>query len=136
MHRRRSPSDFRKDVIETLFVFQSAAMLRTSGCEQCEQRRASSGISLKHSGHFFVVGSAGTSDLCIRARRALTGSTTKKYTAAATSRNETNAFMKSPKAKMLPLIVKLIAEKSGLPTIAAINADFAQIDQSPELERR
>jgi hypothetical protein len=44
--------------------------------------------------------------------------------------------MKSPKAKMLPLIVKLIAEKSGLPTIAAINADFAQIDQSPELERR
>src|ERR1700687_2314669 len=44
---------------------------------QPAQRRASFGISLRHSGHFFVVGSAGGS-LRARAIRAVYGTTTKK----------------------------------------------------------
>lgn len=57
----------------------------------------------------------------MRATKALTGVTTKKYTAAATNRNETSALMKSPTANTLPFTVKLMAEKSGLPTSAAIS---------------
>ncbi len=45
---------------------------------QKAQRRASMGISLRHSGHFFVVGSAGAGALRIRETSALTGVTTKK----------------------------------------------------------
>src|SRR5207249_3648006 len=87
---------------------------------QKAQRRASMGISLRHSGHFLVVGSIGG---CLRAREtsALTGVTTKKYTAAATSRKARAALMKSPYRKVLLLTVKLSAEKSGFPTSAAIN---------------
>ena len=46
------------------------------------------------------MGSAGAVALRIRATRALTGVTTKKYTAAATSRNAINALMKSPKEEV------------------------------------
>jgi hypothetical protein len=49
----------------------------TAGWAQKAQRRAARGISLRHSGHFFVVGSAGGS-LRERAIKALTGVTTKK----------------------------------------------------------
>src|SRR4029077_14121845 len=49
-----------------------------TGCVQCAQRRASMGISLRHSGHFLVVGSGGFSPLCMRATSAFTGVTTKK----------------------------------------------------------
>ena len=49
-----------------------------TGCEQCAQRRASMGISLRHSGHFLVVGSTGAGALRIRATSRLTGVTTKK----------------------------------------------------------
>ena len=66
-----------------------------------------------HSGHFLVVGSAGAGALRIRATSALIGVTTKKYTAAATSRNEIRAFKNSPYRKVLPLSVNLSAEKSG-----------------------
>src|ERR1700682_5362013 len=54
------------------------AALPITGSEQWLQRRASIGISLRHSGHFLVVGSAGTGSLRVRATRALIGVTTKK----------------------------------------------------------
>ena len=54
------------------------AALPSTGCEQCAHRRASIGISLRHSGHFFVVGSAGAGALRMRETSALTGVTTKK----------------------------------------------------------
>jgi hypothetical protein len=54
------------------------AALPNTGCVQCEHRRASIGISLRHSGHFLVVGSGGFSPRCMRAINVLTGSTTKK----------------------------------------------------------
>ena len=57
----------------------------------------------------------------MRAIKALIGVTTKKYTAAATSTNATAALMKSPTGNGVPLMVKLIEEKSGLPTMAAIS---------------
>src|SRR5436190_16983730 len=90
-----------------------------TGWPQCAQRRASSGISLKHSGHFLLVGLAGASPRCIRAIKAFTGVTTKKYTAAVTSKNEMVALTKSPAKKLLLLIVNFSAEKSDLPTRAA-----------------
>jgi hypothetical protein len=49
------------------------------------------------------------------------GSTMKKYTAAAIRMNETSALIKSPIGNLLPLTVNSIAEKSGFPTMAAIN---------------
>jgi len=45
---------------------------------QKAQRRAAIGTSLRHSGHFFVVGSGAASPRRSRAIRLLTGSTTKK----------------------------------------------------------
>ena len=45
---------------------------------QNAQRSARMGTSLKHSGHFFVVGSGGTSPRFRRAIMAFTGITTKK----------------------------------------------------------
>src|ERR1700676_3417859 len=54
------------------------AALPITGSAQWLQRRASIGISLRHSGHFLVVGSAGTGSLRVRAIRALIGVTTKK----------------------------------------------------------
>src|SRR5439155_27313394 len=90
------------------------------GWVQNEQRRASIGISLRHSGHFLVVGSAGAGAFRMRETRALIGVTTKKYTAAATSRKEIAALMKSPTANTELLMVKVMAEKSGLPTMAAM----------------
>src|SRR5690349_2302224 len=91
-----------------------------SGLVQKAQRLAAMGTSLRHSGHFFVVGSGGgPSPRRMRAITAFTGTMTKKYTAAAIITNETNALKKSPILKLLPLIVNTIAEKSGLPTMAA-----------------
>ena len=49
-----------------------------TGCAQWAQRRASMGISLMHSGHFLVVGSAGAGAFRIRYTKAFTGTTTKK----------------------------------------------------------
>ena len=54
------------------------AALPITGCVQCAQRRASMGISLKHSGHFLVVGSGGLSPRFMRATSVFTGKTTKK----------------------------------------------------------
>jgi len=58
--------------------------------------------------------------LRIRETSAFTGVTTKKYTATATSRKATRALIKSPTANAVPFRVKVIEEKSGLPTNAAI----------------
>src|SRR5258705_11572723 len=91
-----------------------------SGEVQKAQRRAAMGTSLRHSGHFLVVGSGAASPRRIRARSRFTGSTTKKYTAAPMRMKETSALIKSPIGNLLPLIVNSIAEKSGLPTIAAM----------------
>ena len=63
---------------------------------QKAHRRAATGISLRHSGHFFVVGSGGASPRFRRAVSAFTGTMTRKYTAAEMSRNETTALTKSP----------------------------------------
>src|ERR1700687_2555326 len=79
------------------------------------------GTSLRHSGHFLVVGSAGAGALRMRAIKALIGVTTKKYTAAATSTNDTTALTKSPTGNGVPLMAKLMEEKSGLPTSAAMS---------------
>src|SRR6184192_12801 len=85
-----------KDACSAAVNQLKAARAVATGWLQCEQRRASTGISLRHSGHFFVVGSAGAGALRMRETRALMGVTTKKYTATATSRNDTAALMKSP----------------------------------------
>ena len=45
----------------------------------------------------------------------LMGITTRKYTAAEAIMNVSRAFNKSPYKNLLPLIVKLRPEKSGLP---------------------
>src|SRR5512135_1052346 len=87
---------------------------------QKAQRRAPIGISLKHSEHFRVVGSAGGSFRAL-AIRALIGSTTKKYMAPAMIRNDSRALMNSPYRNLLPLIVNVKAEKSGCLTSAAMN---------------
>src|SRR4029077_11637543 len=106
----------RHDLTSCLQITIYAARLST-GWVQNPQRRASIGISLRHSGHFLVVGSAGAGALRMRAIKALMGVTTKKYTAAAISTNDTTAVIKSPSGTAVPLIVKLTAEKSGLPTM-------------------
>src|SRR5690349_9686338 len=79
------------------------------------------GISLRHSGHFLLVGSDGTALRAARDFQAFIGAIIKKYTAAATSRNAIKAFRKSPYLIGVPLMVATIAEKSGLPTMAAIS---------------
>jgi hypothetical protein len=83
------------------------------------QRRASKGISLRHSGHFRVVGSAGGS-FRDRAMRALTGFTTKKNKTAAMRIKAMTTLIKSPYLKTLLFTVNVRAEKSGLPKMAAI----------------
>src|SRR6185312_16335522 len=60
-----------------------------AGCVQWAQRRASMGISLRHSLHFLLVGSAGAGAFAILAIRAFSGVITRKYTTAAMIRNET-----------------------------------------------
>src|ERR1051326_3157870 len=79
------------------------ALSLTKGEVQNAQRRAAIGTSLRHSGHFFVVGSGATSPRRIRARIVFIGSTIKKYTAAAIRMNETSALIKSPIGNLLPL---------------------------------
>src|SRR6266480_1181621 len=67
-----------KDACSAAVNQLKAARAVATGWLQCEQRRASTGISLRHSGHFFVVGSAGAGALRMRETRALMGVTTKK----------------------------------------------------------
>src|SRR4051812_2859639 len=89
------------------------------GCPHWAQRLAAIGISLKHSVHFLVVGSAGFSRLRIRSTSLFIGKTTRKYTAAARRRKEITALIKSPMRNLLPLIVKTMPEKSGVLNNAA-----------------
>src|SRR5882762_7480062 len=98
-----------------------AGWRQTSGEVQNAQRRAAIATSLRHSGHFFVVGSGGASPRRMRAMSEFTGSTTKKYTAAATITNAITAFRKSPTSNLLPFTVRPIAEKSGFPATAAMS---------------
>jgi len=88
-------------------------------CAQCAQRFASMGISLRHSVHFFVLGSAGA--FFERAMSMFMGFTTKKNTALATNKNEINAFIKCPYEKTLPFMVNDKLPKSGTRAIAAIS---------------
>src|SRR5258707_15018425 len=88
---------------------------------QKAHRRAAIAISLRHSGHFFVVGSGGASPRFRRALIALTGTTMAKYTAAPISTNEMTALRKSPIRNSLPLILRTRAEKSGLPKRAPMS---------------
>ncbi len=90
-----------------------APYARIRGDVQKAQRRAAIGTSLKHSSHFFVVGSVGGSPRRRRATIALTGTTTNRYTAAEIRRKETTALRKSPIRNVLPLTVSVKAEKSG-----------------------
>src|ERR1700724_81287 len=90
----------------------------TSAEVQKAHRRAATGTSLRHSGHFFVVGSGGASPRFRRALIALTGTTMAKYTAAAISTNEMTAFRKSPIRNAVPFTLRTSAEKSGLPKMA------------------
>ena len=86
---------------------------------QNAHRRASSGISLRHSGHLRVVGSAGGSRRA-REMRALTGATTKKKTTAAITTNVMTLLTKSPYLNVLPWILRSKAEKSAWPPMAAM----------------
>jgi hypothetical protein len=56
----------------------AVACAAETGCPQCAHLRASMGISLRHSPHFLVVGSAGAGDFRMRATSMFTGVTTKK----------------------------------------------------------
>src|SRR5207237_1314661 len=76
------------------------------GEPQNAQRLAGLGISLRHSVHGCV--SESTSGWVLRLRiTALTGSTTKKNTAAATETNVISAFRNDPYRKTLPLMVNV-----------------------------
>src|SRR5579871_1621535 len=75
-------------------------------------------MSLRQRGHGRVVAAAG---VALRAASTFIGLTTKKNTAAAITTNVISAFRKLPYRNRLLLIVKLRAEKSGLPPMAAIN---------------
>src|SRR5579872_4384502 len=79
------------------------------------------GISLRHSGHFLVVGSAGGGSLRMRAINQLIGTTTKKYTAAAIRTKEMAALTKSPIGNVVQRTVNLRLKQSGLPTTSAIS---------------
>lgn len=87
---------------------------------QCEQRFAASGMSLKHSEHFFVVGSEG-GFLRVFAINKFIGLTTKKNTAPATSKKEIRALIKCPYINLLPFSVNVSPPKSGTFAIAEIN---------------
>jgi hypothetical protein len=63
--------------IESVKSVQSVAYQAPTGDVQKAQRRAAIGTALRHSGHFFVVGSGGASPRRILAIKAFTGSTTK-----------------------------------------------------------
>jgi hypothetical protein len=95
------------------------------------QRAACNGMSLKHSEHFRVVGSG---SFFTDAISLLTGSTTRKYTDADAITNASRAFTKSPYKNLLPLIVKLRAEKSGnfaMAPMSGVSMSFTIADTSP-----
>src|SRR6476661_4933151 len=79
------------------------------------------GIVLKHSGHFFSVGSNGVLFLAARSCNLLRGFTTRKNITAAIVINEISKFIKSPYKNLLLFMVKLRLEKSGFPPIAPIS---------------
>ena len=62
---------------------------------QNAHRRARTGTSLRHSGHFLTCSSTGGSAF-LRASSAFTGFTTRKNTTAAITTNEISALMNAP----------------------------------------
>src|SRR6266700_225699 len=88
---------------------------------QKAQRRAATGISLRHSGHFLLVGSTGAALRAARAFNAFIGATRVKYTAAEISRKAKRAFRNAPYEMTAPCSVTWNAEKSGLPATAEIS---------------
>src|SRR6185312_4282204 len=97
---------------------QAGTFWGATGCVQCEQRDAASGISARHSGQARVFGGSALGGLNFLIS-ALMGNTKKKYTVAAMSRNEITSLMKSPIVNLPPWKVKKMFEKSGLFTMAA-----------------
>ena len=79
--------------------------LEDNGEVQKAHRFAPSGISLKHSGHFLVVGSTGLF-FFVKAVNLFIGRTIKKYITAALIKKEMKTFIKSPIMNLLWLIVK------------------------------
>src|SRR5579864_7793691 len=102
-----------------------------TGWVQCEHRRASMGISLRHSGHFLVVGSGGFSPRFMRATSALTGRTTRKYTAAAIRTNEMQALMKLSSGNATPRTVNWSDVNFSPPPVASLMRGFRKAEVSP-----
>jgi hypothetical protein len=115
------------DVLSQALIRQTLAKVDVQNL----QRAACNGMSLKHSEHFRVVGSG-----CFftDAISLLMGRTTKKYTDADAITNASWAFTKSPYKNLLPLIVKLRAEKSGnfaMAPMSGVSMSFTIADTSP-----
>ena len=92
---RRSHADSEdKSDDEPLHTLLEAAYVATVDVQKAH-RRASAGMSLRHSAHFLIVGSGGGS-FRERAMSEFTGTTTKKNTAAAIVTNVKSLLMKSP----------------------------------------
>lgn len=104
-------SNSRKSVVE--FVYATT-------CVQCEHLFALIGISLKHSGHFLVVGSAG-GPFRDREISRFIGFTTKKKIVAETSKKEIMVLTKCPYMNLPPFRVKKRPEKSGTLAMAEMN---------------
>src|SRR5215467_4379791 len=79
------------------------ALADSSADVQNAQRLAAMGISLRHSGHFLLVGSARASLRAARAFHAFIEATMKKYTAAATNRKLITSFTNIPYVMSVPL---------------------------------
>jgi hypothetical protein len=102
-------------------AFQTALTSPPTTDVQKAHRRAAIGISLRHSGHFLDTGSAEAVSREFRTFQAFMGATIKKYTAAAISRKLIKALRKVPYVMLAPWMVRVSAEKSGFPKIAAIS---------------
>lgn len=90
-----------------------AIRLYINVCVQCEHLFASTGISLKHSLHFFVVGLFAISFFDFEMRKFI-GLITKKKIVEAISRNDIRVFKKWPYINLLSLIVKNSPDRSGI----------------------
>jgi hypothetical protein len=91
------------------------------------------GISVKHSGHFLVVGSIGGFLLILRVRE-LMGRTMKKYTVAEIIMKDMRELIKSPYKNLLLFMVKLRVEKSGAFTIAEIKGLIKSLTRALTIE--
>jgi len=94
---------------------------------------ASLGITLRHSGHFFVVGSVDLGPL-ERTVNLLIGNTTKKYIVTEIIKKDIIVFRKSPIKNLLLFIVKLNEEKFGLPPKDPISGVIKSLTSAVTIE--